>query len=619
VTALNAVETAANAVVADENIRNIAIIAHVDHGKTTLVDGLLKQTGLFKATDNACVLDSNDLERERGITIFSKNISVSYKGIKINVVDTPGHADFGGEVERILRMVDGVLLLVDAFDGPMPQTRFVLKKALSLNLHPVVVINKIDRPNCNVADTLDKIYDLFIDLNASDAQLDFPIVYASGRDGYGVLKLEDAEKQPRDLRPLLDTIIEKVPAPLGDRNGDLEMLVTKVEYDDYIKKVAVGRISTGTLKLNQEVTVFDRKGQPRKGRVQHLFTFEGLGRAKVEEAHAGDIVALAGIENTFVGETIASGESAKALPVLDIDRPTLSLRFAPNSSPLAGREGDHVTSRKIRERLYHEAENNLALRVEDTDRPEVLKVSGRGELHLSILIETMRREGFELEIGKPEVIYETIDGKENEPFEYLICEVPDQYSGVVIERVGRRKGTMVRMQPMTTESATRIEFEISTRALLGLRSELLTETRGTIILHHSFLEYRPLSDVKLGRRRGVLVSKEAGQALPYALNNLQERGTMIVEANTDIYEGMIIGENSREHDLDVNACKGKHLSNIRAAGSDEKIVLTPPRLLSLEQALEFINEDELVEVTPKCIRVRKRILDGTKRKVSNRD
>jgi GTP-binding protein len=607
--------------VADENIRNIAIIAHVDHGKTTLVDGLLKQTGFFKTTEDvqSCVLDFNDLERERGITIFSKNIAVTYGGIKINIIDTPGHADFGGEVERILRMVDGVLLLVDAFDGPMPQTRFVLKKALQLNLHPVVVINKIDRPNCDPQDTLNKVYDLFIDLNATDSQIDFPIIYASGRDGYALRDLADRDGQ-KDMRPLLDAIVQKVPPPAGDPAGPFQLLITKVEYDDYIKKVAVGRVYSGTLKVNDQVVIFNRKGEPRNARVQFLFTFDGMTRSKAESAKAGDIVALAGMENVMIGETITSPTDPRPLPVLEIDRPTLSLRFAPNSSPLAGREGQHVTSRKIRERLLFEAENNLALRVEDTDRPEVLKVSGRGELHLSILIETMRRESYEIEIGKPEVILDEIDGVTHEPYEYLIVEIPDQYSGVVIERVGRRKGTMVRMNPMSTENATRIEFEISTRAILGLRSELLTETRGTVIMHHSFLEYRPWrDDLKLGRRRGVLVSKEAGLALPYALNNMQERGVLMVPASSDVYEGMIIGENAREHDMDVNVCKGKHLTNIRAAGSDDKIILTPPRILSLEQALEFINEDELVEVTPTMIRLRKKILDSTKRRIHSRD
>ena len=605
----------------DPNLRNIAIIAHVDHGKTTLVDGLLKQTGCFRATEEIQerILDSNALERERGITIFSKNISISYKGIKINVVDTPGHADFGGEVERILRMVDGVLLLVDAFDGPMPQTRFVLRKALQLNLKPIIVINKIDRLNCSPLDALDKVYDLFIDLNASNEQLDCPVIYASARDGYALLDLED-QSQTRDFTPLLDAILDKVPPPEGDKEAPLQLLITKVEYDDYIKKIAVGRIARGTMKLGDTVVVFGRKGETRNGKVAFLFTFEGLGRKKVESAGAGDIVAIAGIEDVIIGETISSATSPEALPVLQVDRPTLALRFSPNTSPLAGREGTYVTSRKLRERLYFEAENNLALRVEDTERPEVLKVSGRGELHLSILIETMRRESYEMEIGKPEVIVEEIDGKTHEPWEYLIIEVPDEYSGVVIERVGRRKGTMVRRSPMGGETATRLEFDITTRGLLGLRSELLTETRGTVIMHHSFQEYRPFStDLKLGRRRGSMVSKEAGPALSYALNNLQERGTLFVSPGLEIYEGMVVGENAREFDLDVNPCKGKHLTNIRAAGSDEKIILTPPRVLSLEQALEFINEDELVEVTPTALRLRKKILDCGRRRISMRE
>ncbi|MBI4864833.1 MAG: translational GTPase TypA [Candidatus Riflebacteria bacterium] len=607
--------------IANPDIRNIAIIAHVDHGKTTLVDGLLKQTGFFRATEQIQerILDTNDLERERGITIFSKNISVIYQGVKINIVDTPGHADFGGEVERILRMVDGVLLLVDAFEGPMPQTRFVLRKALHLALHPVVVINKVDRPNCSPLDVLDKVYDLFIDLNASDSQLDFPVLFTSARDGYAVADMKERDAAS-DLRPLLDTIVTKVPPPVGDGSAPFQMLITKVEYDDYIKKVAVGRIANGTVNLGDTVVVFSRKGERRTGKVAFLFDFQGLERRKVERAMAGDIVAVAGIEEVTLGETIASALDPRPLPVLEVDRPTLSLKFAPNTSPLSGRDGSYVTSRQIRERLFFEARNNLALRVEETDRPEVLKVSGRGELHLAILIETMRREGYELEIGKPEVILDEIDGVTCEPFEYLIIEVPDEHSGVVIERAGRRKGVMVRMAPVSTESATRLEFEISTRGLLGLRSELLTETRGTLVMHHSFHEYRPFSvDLKLGRRRGAMVSKESGPALSYALNNLQERGTLFVYPGMDLYEGMVIGENSRDNDLDVNPCKGKHLTNIRAAGSDEKIILTPARILSLEQALEFINEDELVEVTPKSIRLRKRILDCTKRRVSARE
>jgi GTP-binding protein len=607
--------------IADPGIRNIAIIAHVDHGKTTLVDGMLKQCGLFRTTEEIKerILDSNELERERGITIFSKNIALTYGGVKINIVDTPGHADFGGEVERILRMVDGVLLLVDAFEGPMPQTRFVLRKALQLALHPVVVINKIDRPACDPLDTLDKIYDLFIDLNATEEQLDFPVVYASARDGYAVHDLALRESAT-DLRPLLDTIVARVPPPVGDPDAPFQMLVTKVDYDDYIKKVAVGRVTAGRLRVADTAAVFDRKGVMRTARVALLFTFDGLGRSKVDVVAAGDIVAVAGIEDVVVGETVSSMADPRPLPVLEVDRPTLSLKFGPNTSPFAGRDGTFVTSRKIRERLFFEAQNNLALRVEETDRPEVLKVSGRGELHLSILIETMRREGYELEIGKPEVILEEVEGQTREPYEYLIVEVPDAHSGIVIERVGKRRGVLLRMSPMTTESATRLEFEISTRAILGLRSELLTETRGTAVMHHSFLEYRPWNaGIQVGRHRGVLVSKATGPALSYALNNLQERGTLFVTPGVELYEGMVIGENSREHDMDVNACKGKHLTNIRAAGSDEKIILTPARVLSLEQALEFINDDELVEVTPRWLRLRKKILDCTRRRVSNRE
>jgi len=604
----------------NESIRNVAIIAHVDHGKTTLVDGLLKQTGTFEAHEEMGerILDSHDLERERGITIFSKNCAIRYKDVKINLVDTPGHADFGGEVERVLGMVDGVLLLVDAFEGPMPQTIFVLRKALKLNLKTILVINKIDRLNCDPQDVLNRVYDLFIDLGASEELIEFPVVYASARDGYAENELANVPGK-RGFIPLLDAILESVPPPKADIESPLSMQVTAVQHDDYIKKLAVGRIRTGRLRVGEAVAVIDRDGKQRTGKIAILFSFVGLGRVKVQEADAGDIVAVAGLDKVKVGETITDPDHPTRLPIIEVEPPTLSLKFGPCTSPFAGREGDRVTSRQIRERLYFEAENDLALKVQNTEQAEVLNVSGRGELHLSILIETMRREGYEMAVGKPTVILREIDGKTHEPYEFLVVDVPDEFAGAVIERLGRRKGIMIKLASTGSSVHKRLEFEIATRGTLGLRSELMTETKGSAIMTHSFLEYRPFnSELRNGRQVGALVAKGAGRSSGYAIFTLQARGVMFISPQLDVFEGMIVGECAKEQDLDINVCKGKNLTNVRTSSADEKLFLTPPRSMSLEQCLEFINDDELLEVTPKSLRLRKKILDPARRRVVNR-
>ncbi|MBI2943143.1 MAG: translational GTPase TypA [Candidatus Wallbacteria bacterium] len=604
----------------NEKIRNIAIIAHVDHGKTTLVDGLLKQTGHGKLFEKGaeCIMDSNPLERERGITILAKNTSIRYGDMKINVVDTPGHADFGGEVERVLRMVDGCLLVVDAFEGPMPQTRFVLRKALELELRPVVVINKIDRQNIDTDDCLDKIYDLFIELHATDAQLEFPVLYASGKSGFAVRDLANDER--RDFAPLLDAIVEHVPAPPGDSDSPFQMLVTTIDYDPFIKRIAIGRIQRGFIESWANVKVFDHDGNLRAGTISQLMTYEDMNRVKVNRAQAGDIVALAGIEDIQIGETIAHSENPERLEPLHVDRPTLSMTFGPNTSPFAGREGTYVTSRKIRERLFKETESNIALRVEEIpDAKECLKVSGRGELHISILIETMRREGYELEISKPEVIMQEKDGVVHEPYEFLVITVPEEFTGIVMQKIGERRGIMTDMSLDEDGINTRIEFDIPTRGLLGYRNELLTDTRGTGIMNHAFNEYRPAAGGTVaGRSRGVLIAKETGPSTSWALDNLQTRGTLFAGPSEPIYAGQIVGENARDNDLVVNPTKRKHLTNIRSSTSEDAIRLTPARVFTLEQALEYIEEDELVEVTPKSIRLRKRELDHTVRKRNSR-
>ncbi|MBI4870480.1 MAG: translational GTPase TypA [Candidatus Riflebacteria bacterium] len=600
----------------NDQIRNIAIIAHVDHGKTTLVDGLLKQTGHWKLFEKGaeCILDSNPLERERGITILAKNTSIRYKDYKINVVDTPGHADFGGEVERVLRMVDGCLLVVDAFEGPMPQTRFVLRKALELSLCPVVIVNKIDRPGIDIHDVLDRCYDLFIELHASEEQLDFPVLYASGKLGFAVRNFDGDER--RDFAPLLDAILEHVPAPPGDTESPFQLLVTTIDYDPFIKRIAIGRIQRGTIETGATVKVFDHDGILRTGAITQLMAFEDMNRVKVARAEAGDIVAMAGIEDIQIGETIADATTPEQLDPLHIDRPTLSMTFGPNTSPFSGREGQYVTSRKLRERLFKEIESNVALRVEEIpDSRECLKVSGRGELHISILIETMRREGYEMEVSRPEVIMREVDGVLCEPYEYLVITVPEEFTGIVMQKIGERRGLLRNMLLDEDGINQRIEFDIPTRGLLGYRNELLTDTRGTGVMNHAFNDYRPATGGSLtGRSRGVLIAKETGPTTSWALDNLQSRGELFVGPSEPVYAGQIVGENSRENDLVINPTKRKHLTNIRSSTAEDAIRLTSPRIFTLEQALEYIEDDELAEITPQSIRLRKRLLDHTVRK-----
>ena len=593
------------------NIRNIAIIAHVDHGKTTLVDGMLRQSGIFRENEQVQerVMDSNDLERERGITILSKNTSVRYKDIKINIVDTPGHADFGGEVERVLKMVDGVLLLVDAFEGPMPQTRFVLRKALQMNLKPIVVVNKIDRPEARPREVVDEVLDLFIELGADDDQIEFPVVYASSREGYAVLDIND---ERRDLEPLFKTIIERVPAPAGEEDKPLQFLVSNIDYDDYVGRIAVGRVDRGRISAGQQVAVCKKDGTVYRSRTGRIYVFEGLKRIECEEAGVGEIVAVSGIDDINIGETICDAEVPEPLPFVDIDEPTVSMTFSVNDSPFAGREGTYVTSRHLRDRLFKELETNVSLRVEETDSADSFKVSGRGELHLSILIETMRRQGYEFQVSKPKVILKEIDGVVCEPIELLMIDVPEEYMGTVMEKLGSRKAEMTDMRS-AAEGYVRLEFKIPARGLIGYRSEFLTDTKGNGIMNHIFYGYEPYKGEITQRQRGSLVAWEDGEAVTYGLYNAQERGTLFITPGTMVYEGMIVGENSRNEDIVVNVCKKKHVTNMRAAGSDEALRLTSPRILSLEQALEFISDDELVEVTPKNIRLRKRILDTEQR------
>ncbi|WP_110956131.1 translational GTPase TypA [Anaerosinus massiliensis] len=592
-----------------EDIRNIAIIAHVDHGKTTLVDAMLKQNGVFRVNEQVAerVMDSNDLERERGITILSKNTAVMYNDIKINIVDTPGHADFGGEVERVLNMVDGVLLLVDAFEGPMPQTKYVLRKALEQKLKPIVVINKIDRPDQRVDDVYDEVLELFMELGADDDQLDFPVVYAAARSGIAKLQMED---ESDNLNPLMDLLIKEIPAPTGELEGPLQIMVTTLDTDEYVGRVAIGRIIRGKASYNQSVVIINGDIET-KTRIGKLFTYQGLKRVEVKEAGLGDIVAITGLGDVSIGQTIADAENPEALPSINIDEPTLSMTFAVNTSPFAGREGQFVTSRHLRDRLFKEVETNVSLRVEETDNADTFKVSGRGELHLSILIETMRREGFELQVGKPEVIYREINGQRCEPLEALTIDVPQEFMGTVMESLGTRKAELVNMTELS--GYLRMEFVIPARGLIGFRSEFLTNTKGNGIMHHLFHGYVPYKGDIPGRIRGALVAFEQGETTGYGIYSVQDRGTMFVSPNQPVYEGMIIGENSREMDMDVNPCKKKHVSNMRTSSSDEAIRLVPPRILSLEQALEYINKDELVEVTPGSIRLRKAVLDRTQR------
>ncbi len=594
-----------------QNIRNIAIIAHVDHGKTTLVDAMLRQSGVFRENQviTERVMDSNDLEKERGITILSKNLSIHVGELKINIVDTPGHADFGGEVERVLKMVDSVLLLVDAFDGPMPQTRFVLKKSLDLGIKPIVVINKIDRPGARPEWSVDQVFDLFCELNANEEQLDFPVVYASAKQGYAKRTLEEPAV---GMQPLFEMIRERVAPPVVDPDGPFQMLVANIDYNEYIGRIATGKIFSGRVKTGETVALVRRDGTIQRGRISKLFGYEGLRQVEIAEASAGDIATVAGFEEVGIGETLAAADNPVALPYVSIDEPTLAMYFMVNNSPFAGREGKLVTSRNIRERLQRELRTNVSLRVEDTDNTDTFLVSGRGELHLSILIENMRREGYELAVSKPEVIYREIDGARCEPMEYLVVDVPEEYQGTVIEKLGPRKAEMVSMHPM--DGITRMEFIIPARGLIGFRTEFLTDTRGTGVMTHTFHEYAPFKGDIAGRKNGVLIAIEAGVSVAYSLFSLQERGILFVNPGTELYEGMIIGQHAKDNDLIVNASREKKLTNVRASGSDEAIRLTPPRLLTLEQALEYIDDDELVEVTPKSIRLRKKYLDANERK-----
>ncbi|MBQ7136139.1 translational GTPase TypA [Campylobacter sp.] len=594
-----------------ENIRNIAVIAHVDHGKTTMVDELLKQSGTFTEHQNIGerVMDSNDIERERGITILSKNTAIRYKDYKINIIDTPGHADFGGEVERVLKMVDGVLLLVDAQEGVMPQTKFVVKKALSLGLRPIVVVNKIDKPAGDPDRVINEIFDLFVALDANDEQLEFPIVYAAAKNGYAKHKLED---ENINMEPLFETIINHVPAPSGKDENPLQLQVFTLDYDNYVGKIGIARIFNGTISKNQSVMLAKADGSKTTGRISKLIGFLGLERTDIDTASSGDIVAIAGFDALDVGDSVVDPNLPMPLDPLHIEEPTLSVVFSVNDGPLSGTEGKYVTSNKLDERLESEMKTNIAMKYENIGEGK-FKVSGRGELQITILAENMRREGFEFCLGRPEVIVKEIDGVKCEPFELLVIDAPDDCTGAVIEKLGKRKAEMVSMNP-TGDGQTRIEFEIPARGLIGFRSQFLTDTKGEGVMNHSFLEFRPLTGTVEHRSNGALVSMENGVALAYSLFNLQDRGVLFCEPQTKVYVGMIIGEHSRPNDLDVNPIKGKNLTNVRASGSDDAIKLVPPRKLSLERALEWIEEDELVEVTPINIRVRKRYLDPTVRK-----
>ena len=601
----------------NQKIRNIAIIAHVDHGKTTLVDAMLKQSHVFRENEQVQerVMDSNDLEKERGITILSKNTSVMYKDIKINIVDTPGHADFGGEVERVLKTVDGVLLLVDAFEGAMPQTREVLKKSLALGLKPIVVINKIDRPGATPEKVVDQVIELFIELDATDEQLDFPVVYASAKNGIAKMNLEDDSK---DLTCLFETIINTIQAPNCDIEGPAQMLVSNIDYDDYVGRIAVGRIERGTIKLNMPVAICGKEDKITQGRIAKLYTHIGLKRQEVEEVSAGDIVALAGLPNINIGDTICDLNHPEKIPFVDIDEPTVSMTFSVNNGPFAGKEGQYITSRHIRDRLFKELERNVSLRVKETETPDSFEVSGRGELHLSVLIETMRREGFELLVSRPKVIFKEIDGVKCEPIERLVVNVPDDCVGNVIEKLGKRKAEMVNMEP-AEEGHTKIEFKIPARGLIGYRTEFLTDTKGEGTMNHIFDSYEPYKGDVVSRVRGTIVAFETGKSVTYGLYNAQDKGELFIGPGVDVYEGMIVGLNSRGEDLSINVCKEKHLTNTRASGSDDALRLVPPIQMSLEKAIEFIQDDELVEVTPKSIRLRKKILDTKERERANRN
>ena len=601
----------------NKNIRNIAIIAHVDHGKTTLVDAMLKQSHVFRENEQVAerIMDSNDLEKERGITILSKNTSVMYHDIKINIVDTPGHADFGGEVERVLKTVDGVLLLVDAFEGAMPQTREVLKKSLALGLKPIVVINKIDRPGATPEKVVDQVIELFIELEANDEQLDFPVVYASAKNGIAKM---DLNEETNDLHCLFETIVNTIQAPNCDEEGPAQMLVSNIDYDDYVGRIAVGRVERGSINVGMPVAICGKEEKVTQGRIAKVYTHVGLNKVEVEEGKAGDIIELAGLPDINIGDTICDFNHPEKIPFVDIDEPTVSMTFSVNNGPFAGKEGQFITSRHIRDRLFKELERNVSLRVKETDSPDSFEVSGRGELHLSVLIETMRREGFELLVSRPKVIFKEIDGVKCEPIEDLVVNVPDDCVGNVIEKLGRRKAEMVNMEP-AEDGHTKIEFKIPARGLIGYRTEFLTDTKGEGTMNHIFDSYQPYKGDIQARVRGTIVAFEAGKSVTYGLYNAQDKGDLFIGPGVEVYEGMIVGLNSRGEDLAINVCKEKHLTNTRASGSDEALRLVPPIQMSLEKAIEFIQDDELVEVTPKSIRLRKKILDTKERERANRN
>ncbi|MGL2374445.1 translational GTPase TypA [Helicobacter pylori] len=594
-----------------KNIRNIAVIAHVDHGKTTLVDGLLSQSGTFSEREKVDerVMDSNDLERERGITILSKNTAIYYKDTKINIIDTPGHADFGGEVERVLKMVDGVLLLVDAQEGVMPQTKFVVKKALSFGICPIVVVNKIDKPAAEPDRVVDEVFDLFVAMGASDKQLDFPVVYAAARDGYAMKSLDDEKK---NLEPLFETILEHVPSPSGSVDEPLQMQIFTLDYDNYVGKIGIARVFNGSVKKNESVLLMKSDGSKENGRITKLIGFLGLARTEIENAYAGDIVAIAGFNAMDVGDSVVDPANPMPLDPMHLEEPTMSVYFAVNDSPLAGLEGKHVTANKLKDRLLKEMQTNIAMKCEEMGEGK-FKVSGRGELQITILAENLRREGFEFSISRPEVIIKEENGVKCEPFEHLVIDTPQDFSGAIIERLGKRKAEMKAMNPMS-DGYTRLEFEIPARGLIGYRSEFLTDTKGEGVMNHSFLEFRPFSGSVESRKNGALISMENGEATAFSLFNIQERGALFINPQTKVYVGMVIGEHSRDNDLDVNPIKSKHLTNMRASGSDDAIKLTPPRTMVLERALEWIEEDEILEVTPLNLRIRKKILDPNMRK-----
>ena len=594
-----------------DDIRNIAIIAHVDHGKTTLVDAMFKESHVFRTNEkmDERVMDSNDLEKERGITILSKNTAVMYNGIKINIVDTPGHADFGGEVERVLKMVDSVLLVVDSYEGPMPQTKFVLKKALELKLKPIVVINKIDKPNARPEEVIDEVFELFLELGADDEQLDFPIIYASAREGFARYNVEDTND---GMEPLFKTIIDHVEPPKGYIDGPFQMLVTTLDSNAFVGKIAIGKVHRGTVRKNQNVALVRQDGTKSNYKITAVFGYNGLKREEVEEAGLGDIIAVSGIVDANIGETIADAANPEALPFVEIDEPTLNMNFMVNDSPFAGKEGEFVTSRHLRDRLMKELETNVSLRVKEIT-PDCFEVSGRGELHLSVLIETMRREGFELQVSKPNVIFKEENGKKMEPMEYLTIDVPEEFMGAVMEKMGPRKAEMVNMTS-AVNGYTRLEFIIPARGLIGFRNEFMTDTKGNGIMNHVFEGYAPYKGEIEARSRGSIVSFEQGEAIAYGLFNAQERGRLFITPGTPVYQGMVVGECARAEDLDINVCKGKKLTNTRASGSDDAVKLVPVTTLTLEQSIEFIGNDELVEVTPESIRIRKRYLDASERK-----